>query len=76
MTNEEMLSKLREERPNQVIHEVVSFKENDYGFYDVNVDMESDFLGTKVLHTQSKLPYPVSGYNKLSDKEQLDWRWD
>lgn len=76
MTNEEMLIELRKENPNWVIHEVLSFKENDYGFYDVKVDMESMFLGTKVLHTKTKLPYPMKKYEKLSEKRKLDWRWD
>ena len=76
MTNEEMLLKIREDRPKQVINDVLSFNENKYGFYDVQVDMESMFLETKILHTHFKLPYPQSGYEKLSKKEQLDWRWD
>jgi hypothetical protein len=75
MTNEEILIKLREERPSQVIHEVLSFKENEYGFYDVEVDMESQFFETTVLHSRAKLPYPYAKYEKLSEKKKLDWRW-
>jgi hypothetical protein len=75
MTNEEMLIKIREDWPAQVIHEVFSFKENEYGFYDVEVDKESQFFDTTVLHTRVKLPYPYAEYEKLSEKEKLDWRW-
>lgn len=75
-TNDEMLELLRKERPNQVIHEVISFKKNDYGFYDVEVDMESMFLETKVLHTKCRLPYPYKSYEKMSEKKKMDWRWE
>lgn len=44
MNNEEMLGKIRLDRPTQVINEVISFTENAYGFYDVKVDMESMFF--------------------------------
>lgn len=75
MNNEEMLEKIRQDRPKQVIHEVISFKQNEYGFYDVNVDMETMFFESKIKHTRVTLPYPYSEYEKLSEKEQFDWRW-
>lgn len=75
MNNEEMLEKVRQDRPKQVIHEVISFKQNEYGFYDVKVDMETMFFESKIKHTKITLPYPHSEYEKLSEKEQLDWRW-
>lgn len=71
-----MLEKLRQERPYQVIHEVLSFEKNDYGFYDVNVDMETQFFETTVQHTNMKLPYPSDEYGKLSPEEQFKWRHD
>ena len=74
--NTEMLSKIRLDRPDQVIHEVISFKKNEYGFYDVIVDMESMFFTTKIKHTKTTLPYPLSGYEKLSEKEQFNWRFN
>ena len=74
MTNEDILTILREERPNSVIHEVKSFNLNEYGFYDVEVDMEHMFFDTKILHTNQKLPYPYAEYDKLTNKQQLDWR--
>lgn len=76
MTNEEVLEKLRLERPSQVIHEVTSFKKNNYGFYDVSVNMETMFLETKILHHKTSLPYPMTEYLKLSELEQLEWRWN
>jgi hypothetical protein len=75
MNNEEMLEKIRQDRPKQVIHEVISFKQNEYGFYDVKVDMETMFFESKIKHTRVTLPYPFSEYEKLSEKEQFDWRW-
>ena len=76
MNNEEMLEKIRLDRPNQVIHEVISFKENGYGFYDVKVDMESMFFDTKIKHSKAILPYPFSEYEKLSEKDQFEWRFN
>ena len=73
--NEEMLARIRAERPNQVIHEVISFKENELGFFDVIVDMEVKFFGTTIKHSTSKLPYPFEVYNKLGKKESFKWRW-
>lgn len=71
---EKMLEKIRLDRPTQVINEVISVKENEYGFYDVEVDMESMFFDIKILHTKCTLPYPFSDYEELSEKEQLEWR--
>jgi hypothetical protein len=75
MNKEELLEKVRQDRPKQVIHEVISFKQNEYGFYDVKVDMETMFFESKIKHNRVTLPYPHSEYEKLSEKEQLDWRW-
>ena len=75
-TKEQMLEALREDRPSQVIHEVINFNLNRHGFYDVKVDMESFFFNTKVLHVHCTLPYPFSAYEKLSEKKQMDWRFD
>ena len=76
MTQEEMLEKVRMDRPTQVINEVISFKENEYGFYDVKVDMETMFFETKILHAKQTLPYPMSEYEKLSEKDQFEWRFN
>jgi hypothetical protein len=62
------------DRTTQVINEVISFKENGHGFYDVKVDMESMFFDTKILHIKCTLPYPISEYEKLTEKEQFEWR--
>jgi len=69
-----MLEKIRLDRPTQVINEVISVKENGYGFYDVKVDMESMFFDTKILHTKCTLPYPFSEYEKLSEKVKSKWQ--
>lgn len=76
MNKEKLLKKLRKERPDQVIHEVISFDKNDYGFYNVKVDMESMFFDTKVIHTKTTLPYPMSKYEKLTESQQFDWRFE
>lgn len=68
------LTELVEECPKRVIHEVLSYNKNKHGFWDVVVDMESQFLETKILHTQITLPYPMSEYLKLSENEQRKWR--
>ena len=61
-SNEEILEKLRLDRPNQIIHEVLSFEKNEYGFYNVRVDMETMFFETKIKHHKQVLPYPFSDY--------------
>jgi hypothetical protein len=77
-----MLERVRKDRPNQVIHEVFGFKENEYGFYDVKVDMEleSPYFCTKILHHKCILPYPVSKYLEMDEQLQIKYRlnitWD
>ncbi|GAH04638.1 unnamed protein product, partial [marine sediment metagenome] len=75
-TNDEMLERVREDRPNQVIHEVLGFKKNKFGFYTVEVDMEVMFLKTKVLHAKHKIPYPISLYGALSELKQQKYKFD
>jgi hypothetical protein len=41
MTKEELLILIRTDRPEQVINEIKSFSINEFGFYDVIVDMEN-----------------------------------
>lgn len=71
-----MLEKIKLDRPNQVIHEVISFNQNEYGFYNIRVDMESMFFYTKILHSKVTLPFPYAEYEKLSEKEQFEWRFN
>jgi hypothetical protein len=81
MTNEQMLENIRKDRPNRIIHEVLDFKENNLGFYDVLVDMQQDGVDLEwmqfptIRHVKSRIPYPLSEYNKLSMQQQLDYRW-
>jgi hypothetical protein len=80
--NQEMMKLLHEERPNQIIHEVISFELNEYGFYDVRVDMQLDggdngiFVMPTIKHVKKKLPYPYSEYEKLSENQKSKWRWE
>jgi hypothetical protein len=70
-----MLEKIKADRPNQNINEVIDFKKNIYGFYDVKVDMEIMFFdNTKILHMKCTLPYPSSDYEKLTEDQQLKYR--
>lgn len=74
---EEMLKLIRNDRPSQVINEVKEFRWNDLlNFYEVKVDMESEFFGTKILHTHTTLPYPIKRYLKLSEHDQFEWRFE
>ena len=75
MTNDDMLGKIRCDRPNQVIHEVIGFEKNKHGFYDVNVDMQTMIIDTIIKHCVTFIPYPISEYNKLSNGQQFDYRW-
>lgn len=73
MTKEELLELLRADRPNQVIHEVTSFRSHplsNYGMeYEVDVVMEADMLGTKIRRVHiSGLPYPLKPYLDLRKK--------
>ena len=42
---------------------------------NVNVDMEGQFLGTKVLHVKATLPYPMLEFDKLNSVDQFKWMW-
>jgi hypothetical protein len=75
MTNEVMLGLIRADRPNQVIHEVKSFEVNEYGFYDVHVDMQLQAFGTTIKHAAERLPYPLKAYKNLTQEQAWDWRW-
>lgn len=74
MDNEKLLELIRLERPNQKIHEVISFKENEYGFYDVYVNMEGNFNGVIVRYLNAVLPYPLEKYMSLPEKNKLKYR--
>ena len=67
MSLDEMLEKIRLDRPNQTINKVISFKENENGYYDVNADMETEFFGTIIKHTHIKLPYPYQKYKEFKE---------
>lgn len=69
----DMLEKIRLDRPDLVINEVIAVKQNKLGFYDVRVDMESMFFDTIIKHSRVTLPYPYSDYEKLSDIEREEW---
>lgn len=74
MNKNEMLKKIQLDRPTQVIHKVLSFKENEYGFYNVTVDMENIFFSTRISHVKCTLPYPIKKYENLSENDQTKWR--
>jgi len=71
LTNEQMLEMVRKDRPKQVIHQVVSFKPNKSKakgvLYNVEVIMESEFLGVKIKNYKQELPYPVEAYCNWAD---------
>ena len=71
----EILRLIRLDRAARTIHQVVSFEKNEFGFYNVNVDMEGQFLGTKVLHVKATLPYPMLEFDKLNSVDQFKWMW-
>jgi len=73
MSKEELLRLLREDRPNQVIHEVTDFRVHPlskYGVeYEVDVVMETYFFETKIRkHHMKGLPYPIKPYKDLQEK--------
>ena len=83
--NEEMLSLLREERPDQIIHKVYGFKKNKYGFYNVEVDMQlkidlnnlfdskCKYDITTVKHTRQIIAYPLKKLHELDKSDQHYW---
>ena len=73
MDKNKMLKLIREDRPTQVINKVLNIEEMSTGFYSVEVDMESMFFDTKILHTKCKLPYPSKIFNKMNDDDQNSW---
>lgn len=59
MDAKELLVKIREDRPEQKIHEVISFIEHEPGVYEAlcDLDMHSNFFGD-VEHVKLPLIYP------------------
>lgn len=76
MKKAQILSEIRKERPNQKIKNILDFKRNKHGFYNVTVEMEGRFLETKINRTIVTIPYPKKSYKKLKRNEQLDWRFE
>lgn len=74
MNKEEILNNIRLERPDQVINKIISIEKNNYGFYNVKVDMEGHFFETTISSIKITLPYPNSEYLKLSKEEKFKWR--
>lgn len=72
MTNDLMLELVREDRSAQTIHNVISFTINDYGFYDVVVDMMMSLGEITTNHAVNIIPYPIAEYEKLSERERYD----
>lgn len=73
---EELLEKIRKERPNQNIKKVLDFKKSKHGFFNVTVEMEGRFFETKINRTIITIPYPKKDYKKLTRSQQLDWRFE
>lgn len=48
MNKDELLLKIREDRPGQTIHDVIEFKELKPGVYDVQVDLDHTLFGIKM----------------------------
>lgn len=71
----DMLVLIKRDRPNQVINKVLAVNKNKWGFWDVIVDMQNMFYGTKVLHTKHTLPYPLNAFNNLNTTQQLEWKF-
>ncbi len=69
-----MLMLLQTERPEQVIHRVIAFGLNSFGFYDVTVDMELKLFDTRIRHCTVVLPWPLSSYDQLLTAEQMEWQ--
>jgi hypothetical protein len=67
---------MRKEYPNEVIHEVLWIRESEFGFQNVKIDMEVNFFDTIIKHARHVLPYPLSGYQNLSEKQKLEWRYN
>ncbi len=75
-----MLDLVRAERPNQNVQVVKDFKFNEeFGFYDVNVVMETKFTldgenYTTIKKAGAKIPYPIQKYLDLPANLQTKWR--
>ena len=71
-----MLDLIRKDRPESVIHEVIWFGENVFGFMSVKVIMQTQFFATIIQKTQVVLPYPMSAYEALSEEDKAKWRME
>jgi hypothetical protein len=72
-----VLELLKLEYPQHIIHEVRFVKKNEYGFYNVHVDMQvkiptfrDDGSFITIRHMKLSLPYPLEKYNLLTKDQQ------
>lgn len=69
MTCDEMLEKVREDRPDQIIHKVLSYQNSPFGYFDVAVEMDMDQVyggGIVTKHIKTVIPYPL--------QDAITWR--
>lgn len=76
---DKILSDLRIQYPESVIHEVKSFKKDFHGFYNVGAVMEKDVLDSdneplKLKYHTGVLPFPRHKFDDLSEDDKKRWR--
>jgi hypothetical protein len=71
MNKEELLLKIREDRPGQTIHEVIQFRELDPGVYDAQVDMDHTIFGFKMRSIMG-IVYPRFKYSNVLNLPHYD----
>lgn len=73
-----ILSDIRIQYPETIIHEVKSFRKDDHGFYNVTVIIEKDVFNgdnevVKLKRHSTTFPFPRYEYEKLTDFDKEKW---
>ena len=71
MDAKELLVKIREDRPEQTIYEVMDFRELSPGVYDAQVDMDHTFFGFKIRGIMG-IVYPRFKYGNVLNLPHYD----
>lgn len=69
----DMLSEIRLDYPELTINNVFSFNLNEYGFYDVEVEVSRKVMSDNTITFKIILAYPFLKYVELNEKERIKW---
>lgn len=69
-----LLQKIRFERPEEQINNIKFIQLNEFGFYNVTVNMAVNYFNQKTINKDVVLPYPLTSFEKLPNNKRFEWR--